>query len=360
MNANQLRTTFLLLLLVFISAVFVLMIRQFLMTILLAAIAAGMAYPLYRRVLRWFGGRRTLASLTTLGVILIVVGGPLLAFAALAASEALHIADSARPFVESVIREPGKLFGYLDRIPWSAELDPYRDEIVTKLGQVVERVGTFFFNSLSATTRGTVNFFFQFFLFLYTFFFLLMDGAAFLRRILYYMPLPHEDEIRIVDKFVSVSRATLKGTFVIGLLQGGLAGVALAVAGIEGAVFWGTLMVVLSVIPGVGTGLVWGPAAIYLVATGKTLPGILLGVFCLVVVGSVDNLVRPRLVGKDVQMHELLILFSTLGGLFLFGLVGFVIGPVVAALFVTVWDIYGVAFRGVLPPAQEDPESADN
>jgi predicted PurR-regulated permease PerM len=180
-------------------------------------------------------------------------------------------------------------------------------------------------------------------------FFFLMDGGRILDRILYYLPLPPEDEARMVDKFVSVSRATLKGTVIIGVIQGALAGVALAVAGVQGAVFWGTIMTVLSIIPGVGTALVWAPAAIYLMATGHVFAGVALFVFCGAIVGSVDNFLRPRLVGKDTQMHDLLILFSTLGGLLLFGVVGFIIGPILAALFVTVWDIYGTAFRDILP-----------
>jgi predicted PurR-regulated permease PerM len=157
-----------------------------------------------------------------------------------------------------------------------------------------------------------------------------------------------------VEKFVSVSRATLKGTVIIGVIQGTLAGMALAVAGIQGAAFWGTIMTVLSIIPGVGTALVWLPAAIFLMATGSVASGVVLIVFCGAVVGSVDNFLRPRLVGKDTQMHDLLILFSTLGGLLLFGVVGFILGPILAALFVTVWDIYGAAFRDMLPGTGND------
>ncbi len=152
----------------------------------------------------------------------------------------------------------------------------------------------------------------------------------------------------MIDKFVSVSRATIKGTLVIGVVQGALAGAALAVAGIPSAVFWGTVMAVLSIIPGIGTGLVWVPSAIYLAATGRWLAAVLLVVWCALVVGSVDNVLRPRLVGRDTQMHDLLILFSTLGGLLLFGIVGVIIGPIIAALFVTIWDLYGAVFKDLL------------
>jgi predicted PurR-regulated permease PerM len=198
---------------------------------------------------------------------------------------------------------------------------------------------------------------------LYTMFFFLMDGSKLLEKILYYLPLGDEDERRMLDKFTSVTRATLKGTIVIGVLQGGLAGVAFAVVGIQGALFWGTIMAVLSIIPSVGTALVWVPAAIVLGAGGHVIKAVGLAVFCAVVVGAVDNVLRPLMVGKDTQMHELLILFGTLGGVFMFGVVGFIIGPIIAALFVTIWEIYGVVFQDVLPkvgPASPDPPQDGN
>lgn len=138
----------------------------------------------------------------------------------------------------------------------------------------------------------------------------------------------------------------------IGILQGGLAGLGFAVVGIPSAVFWGTIMSVLSIIPSIGSALVWGPAAIILAFSGHVAKAIGLAVFCAVVVGSLDNLLRPILVGKDTQMHELMIFFGTLGGIIMFGVVGIFIGPIVAALFITVWDIYGVAFRDILPPVK--------
>jgi predicted PurR-regulated permease PerM len=142
----------------------------------------------------------------------------------------------------------------------------------------------------------------------------------------------------------SVSRATLKGTLVIGIVQGTLAGLALAAVGIKGAVFWGTVMAVLSIIPGIGTALVWAPAVIYLFLVGRTLPAVGLLLWCAIVVGTADNVLRPLLVGKDTEMPDLLVKLSTLGGLALFGAVGLVVGPVIAALFLAMWRIYSETF----------------
>jgi predicted PurR-regulated permease PerM len=247
------------------------------------------------------------------------------------------------------VQNPDLLLARLRDLPGYEYLDQYRDEILTKAGELAAGVGSFVVGGLSAATRGTVAFLFQFFLFLYTMFFLLKDGGKLLRRVLYYTPLPDDVEAVMVRKFVSVTRATIKGTLIIGAIQGTLAALALALAGIGQAVFWGAVMTVLSVIPGIGTALVWVPAVIYLFIKGQVTAGILVAVWCAAVVGSVDNVLRPRLVGHDTQMHDLLILFSTLGGLLLFGFAGFIIGPIIAALFVSTWDVYGDVFRDVLP-----------
>jgi predicted PurR-regulated permease PerM len=183
---------------------------------------------------------------------------------------------------------------------------------------------------------------------LYAMFFFLAGGREMLDRPLSYVPLPEAHKELMLDKFVSVARATLKGTFVVGIVQGGLAGLAFAVVGIQGATFWGTLMVVLSVVPGIGTALIWVPAVIYLFAVGKTASAIGLALWCGAVVGTVDNFLRPKLVGADTKMPDLLILLSTFGGLSLFGAVGLILGPIVAALFIAAWQIYGEAFSHVV------------
>jgi len=184
---------------------------------------------------------------------------------------------------------------------------------------------------------------------LYTLFFFLIDGDRLLYYVLYYLPLNDEDETKLLRRFTSVTRATLKGTAVIGVLQGSLAGLALYFAGIPSALFWAVTMMVLSVVPGVGTALVWIPAVIYLLVGGQFLTAVLVAAFCGVVVGTVDNVLRPKLVGNDTQLHELMIFFSTLGGLIMFGFMGFVIGPIIAALFVTIWELYGDEFQSWLP-----------
>jgi predicted PurR-regulated permease PerM len=349
MNKEAINRWVLLLLVFFISALFLSMIRQFLMAIFMAGIFSALSYPLYRRFERWFKGRRSLASIATLILIIFVVILPLGGLLGIVTGQAIKVGEAVKPWVEQQLAEPDAISRAVKSIPFIDRVEPYRNLILKKAGEMVGGISGFLINRLSAVTLGTVNLLFMLFIMLYTMFFFLIDGHKLIEKILYYLPLQDHDERRMLDKFASVTRATLKGTAVIGILQGGLAGAAFAVVGIHSPVFWGAIMAVLSFIPGIGSALVWGPAVIILAATGHLVKAIGLAAFCAVVVGSIDNLLRPVLVGRDTQMHELMILFGTLGGILMFGVVGVIIGPIIAALFVTVWDIYAMAFKEFLP-----------
>lgn len=333
-----------------ISIIFFFLVQDFLITLLLAAIFSAMMQPVYQWLLKKYKGRRTLASLSTVFIVLLGIVIPLSGFLGVVVSQAIQVSQSVGPWVEQRLENPDdQLDQWLQRIPFADRLQPYRAQIEAKIGELAGQAGTFLVNRVAAVTRGTVSFFLQLFVMLYAMFFFLTGGKKILMRILYYLPLTPENESRMVNHFVSVTRATIKGTLVIGLVQGTLAGGAFFVAGIQGSAFWGTIMAVLAVIPGIGPPLVWVPAVIYLLATGHFLAALLLALWCGLVVGLSDNLLRPRLVGRDAKMSDLLILVSTLGGIFLFGAVGFIIGPIIAALFVTVWEIYGTVFKDVLP-----------
>lgn len=339
----------LLLLVLFISALFLSMIRNFMMAIFLAGIFSALAYPMYSRFATWFGQRRAPASGLTILIILFVILLPLGGLFGIVTSQAIKVGSSAKPWIEKQIAEPDAMVERLNRLPYAENVMQHREAILQKAGEAVGWISSFLIEHLSSVTFGTINFVFMLFVLLYSMFFLLMDGDKLLFKILYYLPLEDEDERRILDRFTSVTRATLKGTAVIGILQGGLSGIAFAVVGIPSAIFWGTIMTVLSIIPGIGTALIWIPAAIILAGSGAIYKAAGLAVFCAIVVGSLDNILRPALVGKDTQMHELMIFFGTMGGIFMFGVPGIIIGPIIAALFITLWDIYGIAFRDVLP-----------
>ena len=360
-DPNRFRSVFLLLLVTGISLLFFEMIRPFITALLLGAIFSGLSQPAHRRILGWVRGRPRLASMLTLLLFVLVLLVPSGAFLGIVANQAVQVSDSVGPWIsafEEQIRQPGAVDRLVEGLPFSDQIRPYQAQIAQKAGELAGSVGGFVVSLLAALTRGTVSFIFMLFVMLYAMFFFTKDGGTILRRILFYVPLSDEDEDRMLERFVSVSRATVKGTFLIGIVQGGLAGIAFAVAGIPSAAFWGTVMTVLSIVPGIGSALIWLPAAIYLLSAGHLVAGIGLLLWCALVVGTVDNLMRPWLVGRDTQLPDLLILLGTLGGLLLFGAAGVIVGPIVAALFVTVWELYGEAFRSILPAATSGGQSA--
>jgi predicted PurR-regulated permease PerM len=362
MTDDRFRKAFLLALVIAASAAFLFTIRTFLMTILVAAIFSGLAYPLYDSLLSRVRGSRPLAAGLTLLLTVVLFVAPLLAILTVVVNQAVRITTTVKPVVERVLKEPTYLDQQLQRIPGIEAITPYRDQIVMRTGDIVNTVGTFLVGSLSDATRGTVAFVFHAVLLLYTMFFLLMDGPRMLRAVLTYVPLRDSEKEQMKSRFMTMTRATVKGTIVIGIVQGTMSGVAFWAVGIPDAIFWGVVMVLLSILPVVGGALVWVPACVILAATGEFLKAALLAGFCSLVVGSVDNVLRPRLVGRDTEMHDLVILFSTLGGIITFGPIGFIVGPVLAGLFVTAWEIFAVSYRTALtqsPPIIRSTQDAD-
>lgn len=347
--AQRFQRTFLLVLVLGISVLFLQMIKDFLLAVFLAAIFAGMSYPLYRRLRYRLGGRANLASIATILMLFLGVVLPLTIFLAFVVSESMALSQSIGEWARSEPDRLGQLRAWASRLPMVGGMVPESQELVTQLGDLAGRMGPMLAGKLAAVGRGTLSFAFQLFVCLYAMFFFLVDGPSLLRQILYYIPLGAAQEDKLLERFVSVSRATIKGSLLIGMIQGALAGVAFWVADVPAAAFWGTVMVVLSIIPAIGSALVWVPAVVFLAATGNNSSAIGLFVWCAVVVSSVDNFLRPMLVGRDARMSDLMILLSTMGGIVLFGALGFIVGPIIAALFVTVWHIYGNAFEDWLP-----------
>ncbi|MEY4546090.1 MAG: hypothetical protein RL685_2285 [Pseudomonadota bacterium] len=339
------------------TALFIWMIWDFLLALLMAAILSGMFHPLYRRIARRLGYRRSWAAIFTVSGVLGLLIAPVVIFLVMVADQVIELSKVARPWVEANAGRLTQLDRLFDRVPQLRVLRPYRDQILTKLGEAASELGSLSVNLVTEAARQTAMFSLMLFVALYAMYFFLKDGKVVLDKILYYVPLPPEQETRMLERFMSVSRATIKGTLIIGVIQGGLGGLAFAVAGISGAAVWGTMMAMLSAIPGLGHALVWIPVTIYLAATGQWSAAIGLFAWCAGVVGSVDNFLRPWLVGKDTELPDIVVLVSTLGGLMLFGPLGFIVGPIVAALFVTVWELYGTAFEDLLPPAPPAPAS---
>lgn len=348
LNIMYIKKSVVLIVTLLISALFLSMIRHFLLTILLAGIFAGLGTPMFNRFQRLFGQRRGLSASLTIVLFLLIVFLPLVGLLIVVANQAISLSSTVIPLIRERLHSPAPLYGVFSQLPFSRDIEVYSDLILKKAGELIGSLGAALFGSVSAITVTAVYDLFLFFMFWYTMFFLLKDGEALMERIRGYIPIDDDDQHRLLDKFLSVTRATIKGTLVIGIVQGSLAGLAFGVAGIDSAVFWGAVMAVLSILPMIGPPIIWVPAVITLALSGHYLEAAGLGLFCSIVVGQIDNILRPVLVGRDTQMHELFIFFGTLGGIGMFGVFGFIIGPVVAALFVTVWDIYGETFSDML------------
>jgi predicted PurR-regulated permease PerM len=348
-NTTLINKSVLLLVVALISALFLGIIGRFLEAIFLAGLFSAVCHPIYRWFLNLTGNRQAISSLATIILVLFFIIIPVALIATIVVGQATDFATKALPWVQNVANDPGIITKQLEKLPFYERLLPYRDMLTERIGGILVSISGSGVSLLQSVTVGTFNALLTSLLVLYSFFFFLMDGGKLVHRILYYLPLDDKNEHLLLDRFRSVTIATLKGTAVIGFLQGGLAGIALGVCGVPNATFWSVAMMLLSVVPGIGAALVWVPACIYLAATGEVAIAVGLFAFCGLLVGSIDNVLRPKLVGSDTQLHELMIFFSTLGGILTFGMSGFIIGPIIAALFVTVWEIYGVEFRQWLP-----------
>src|SRR4051812_5690208 len=352
-TGTNLRTAFVLLLVVAVTVLFLAVAWPFFKPLLLGALLAGLFHPLYRWITRLLGGRASLGAALTLLVLLVLGLGPVSAFLGIVLQQALTMSDRAIPWLTQHLGAASTFNvneWLVQRFPALAKYMPSQEQLLEQVGTAAKTTAAFLVGFASRMTATTAAFLLNLFVMLYAMFFFFRDGHKILERIFYYTPLSDEDEARMLTQFASITRATVKGTLVIGIIQGTLAGIAFWVAGIEGAALWGTIMMILSIIPGIGAALVWVPAVIILFVTGQHLTATLLAAWCAAVVGTVDNFLRPVLVGRDAKMPDLLILIGTLGGLFLFGPMGFIVGPIVCGLFLTVWDIYGTTFREILPP----------
>jgi len=355
-SGTTLRTAFVLLLVLAVSLLFLAVIWPFLKPLLLGALFAGLCTPLYGWVTRLLRGRKSLAALLTLLILFLLVAGPLSAFVSVVVRQAVGVSNEAIPWVQQHLGTASAFNAHdwlVRRFPSLARYVPEQDQIAEAAARIAKATGAFLVAGATQFTARTATFLLNLFIMFYAMFYFLRDGREILEKIFYYTPLNHEDEVRVVKGLVSVTRATIKGTLLIGALQGLLAGIGFWVAGLGGAAFWGTMMAVLSVVPGIGSALIWVPAVIYLFIIGHSLAATLLLIWCAAGVGTIDNMLRPKLVGKDAKMPDLLILLGTLGGLFFFGPIGFIIGPLVCGLFLTVWDIYGATFKDVLPPVHD-------
>jgi predicted PurR-regulated permease PerM len=338
MEQRKMQQGWLLILLGVVSAAFLWLTLDFIKPVFWAAVLAIIFDPLQRRLVELTRGRTTIAALTTTILVLLLVFIPLSLVGVAVSREAIALygritADDldTKAFIdrfEPVVRE------FLLRV--GVDMGSLQDSVVEAVKSAAQLIAPRAF----VVGQNVLSVLAQIALMLYLLFFFLRDGEQVLSAIGGAVPLGGLRQRALFSRFAAVARATLKGTLVVGAAQGVLGGILFWIVGINSPVFWGVIMTVLSLVPLVGPALVWAPAAIILLATGAITQGIVLLAGGALVVGTADNILRPLLVGRETRMPDYVVLLSTLGGLSVFGLAGFVAGPVIAALFLSVWDMF--------------------
>lgn len=308
-------------------------------------VTAGVLAVLFRGVYEWFlkitRSRKGLSAILVCFLVAVIIILPVVSLVGLVTAE---IKDA---YVQYFSDERA-LTQYAERVnevlvsfgmPMLGEGFLSREQIAGQL----EKVGSIALSVVQMLYIGATQFILWLFVMFFTLFYFLIDGKALVSRMMHLSPLPERQEKSLIRSFESMGRAILKGTLLIGLVQGFFGSIFLTLAGFPSPFTWGVIMVILSILPFMGAGLVIFPACLWAFATGDILSGVLLlvgGIF----VTTIDNYLRPKLVGRDTAIHPLLVFFSTLGGLILFGVMGFLIGPIVMALFLSLLVIYETEF----------------
>jgi len=323
---------------IFVTIVFFGLIKEFSLGVFWAVVLTILFSGWHKRILRRCKGKQNMgAAVTLLSIILLVIiPVGLLSFAII--NESIDIVEKVQgdnidikgtlSSAQSSINPYLNKFG-LKRINIENSLNKFSVEMTREIG---ERIF-----GLSQNIFGTLI---QMAIMLYVLFFFLRDGDKIIRLIIKYFPMANSIEYRLINRFQSVAKATVKGSLLIAILQGVLGGILFLLVGVNGAILWGTLMIFASLLP-VGGAIIWGPISLIYFMQGSYGKGIIILLVGLLLIGLLDNLLRPRLVGNETKLPDYMILLSTLGGITWFGLTGFVLGPVIAALFTTCWQMMG-------------------
>lgn len=347
MTTTSIRRSFFFLLVALVTVTFFSLIGPFLLTTFWAVVLAVIFRNTYRRIRIKLRGRSSLAAMITTLVILFFVLIPLTLLTIALINQSVEVYTK----IETGEINVSKAVDYLEeRLPMVQEaLAPFgltADKLRESLSNIALSATQAIGNRALSYTQNIITFIVQFSLMLYLLFFFLRDGQTIMRHIINALPMGNRRERQLFTRFAVVSRATLKGTLIVAIIQGSIGGLLFAILGIPAALLWGVLMTLLSLLPVGGSGIVWIPTAIILFIQGAFAKAITLVIVGVLIIGLVDNLLRPILVGRDTQMPDYLVLLATIGGIAWFGLSGFILGPVIAALFLTVWEITGKEYGG--------------
>jgi predicted PurR-regulated permease PerM len=345
MNDKKLSRYFFIAVLLGTALLFFRMVQLFFLPVLLAAVFATLFYPLYLWLLKALRGRKTLAAFLCCLMLLLVLIVPLYLVAEMVTREAIDFYRSAQANFGGIGQKLQAALARLRGLPLARDLNLDQFDWSATIRNTASSAGSLAAKVINKTSRGTIQILILLFTTLFTMFYFFRDGRDLLRRVRALIPLDREHKNAIATRFSAVARATVKGTLVIALVQGTLSGLTLWIFGVGSPFLWGVVATFLAVIPLMGSWLVLYPAALFQILTGHLWQGIGILLMTVIVIVNIDNLLRPRLVGQETGMHDLMVFFSTLGGISMFGPMGFIVGPMIAALFLSLLDIYSAEFR---------------
>jgi len=328
-------------LLIGVSVLVYFVIKPFLVPFIVAVILVQLFYPIYQGLLRLTKNRKGLSSALVCLLIALIIIAPLIFVISLVVGEVRTLIASFSSGVPAV----SALVQRINSSPFLGQLHVTSAMSQDALLSFFKSASQSILGIIQGTYFGAVHLIFVSFLMFFSIFYLLIDGKKFLEIIMKLSPLKNKYEEKIIERFNSISRATLKGTSLIAIFQGIIGSILFFSTGVSSPVLLGILMTISSVIPPVGSALIWFPVGLVMIILGYPIKGITILVIGAVVISTTDNIFKQKLIGKDVEMHPLLILFSTLGGLALFGIAGFVIGPIIMALCLALWEIYFFEFK---------------
>jgi predicted PurR-regulated permease PerM len=330
-----------------ISVLAYFVVQPFLISFLIAAILAHLFGPVYDFFLKGVR-KKGLSSFLVCFLIALLIVVPILFVLSLLVDEIQNILDNFSLNPAEVQKALFVLGENLKTVPFLEQFDLEKNLNQESITLAVKSLSQHALGILQGTYSGVAHFVFVTFVMFFSLFYLLIDGKKLVKKIMQLSPLRDKYEKVLIAKFNSITRATIKGTTIIAIIQGVLGGMLFAFTGVPSPVLLGILMTVSSVIPSFGSGLVWLPVGILMLVFGYFTQGLIILLVGGLVISMIDNFIRPKLVGRDTQMHPLMILFSTLGGIALFGISGFIVGPIILSLFVAFWDIYALEFKAQL------------
>jgi predicted PurR-regulated permease PerM len=326
-------------LLAVITGVLAYILQPFFYAVFWAILIASVFSPLYKWINRKVVNPNLCAGLTMLGIIVCIIL-PVILLIDLLVVEIIDIYQSFSSYSSNWMGTFSEALKSLSKKPLFAKLHWNQAFLISKSQEVFKILTDYVFNHISAFTQNTILVVVQFAVMLYSLFFFLRDGRKLATTIKANIPVDNKHLDHFIHQFLNTAKASLKFTFIIGGIQGFLGGMIFYITGIERALVWGVLMFGLSIVPAIGCSLIWVPAGIIMLLLGNIWQGVAILLFGALVISSVDNLLRPVLLGRDTQMHSLLIFLSTLGGIAAFGFSGFILGPVIASLFLAAWQLF--------------------